>query len=47
MIVAGVGCRRETTADELENVVRMALGHVPARRPSGSEAVADRVGEGD
>jgi len=26
MIVAGVGCRRETSADELERVVRMALG---------------------
>jgi cobalt-precorrin 5A hydrolase len=26
MIVAGVGCRREITADELEKVVRMALG---------------------
>jgi len=26
MIVAGVGCRRETSADELEKVVRLALG---------------------
>ncbi len=26
MIVAGVGCRRDTSADELEKVVRMALG---------------------
>jgi len=26
MIVAGVGCRRETSADEIEQVVRMALG---------------------
>lgn len=26
MIVAGVGCRRETPADEIERVVRMALG---------------------
>ena len=26
MIVAGVGCRRGTSADELERVVRMALG---------------------
>jgi cobalt-precorrin 5A hydrolase len=26
MIVAGVGCRRETSADEIERVVRMALG---------------------
>jgi cobalt-precorrin 5A hydrolase len=26
MIVAGVGCRREITADELETVVHMALG---------------------
>lgn len=26
MIVAGVGCQRETSADEIERVVRMALG---------------------
>ena len=26
MIAAGVGCRREITADEIENAVRMALG---------------------
>ena len=26
MIVAGVGCRRDTSADEIEKVVRMALG---------------------
>lgn len=26
MIVAGVGCRPETSADEIERVVRMALG---------------------
>lgn len=26
MIVAGVGCRREITADDLEKAVRMALG---------------------
>lgn len=26
MIIAGVGCRRDTSADELERVVRMALG---------------------
>ena len=34
MIVAGVGCRREITADELEEVVRMALGmfQLPAER---------------
>ena len=34
MIVAGVGCRREITADELEKVVRMALGmfQLPAER---------------
>jgi cobalt-precorrin 5A hydrolase len=34
MIVAGVGCRREITADELEKVVHMALGRfqVPAER---------------
>ncbi|CAN5852278.1 hypothetical protein BH11PSE3_BH11PSE3_22750 [soil metagenome] len=34
MIVAGVGCRRETSADELEKVVRLALGlfDLPAER---------------
>jgi cobalt-precorrin 5A hydrolase len=34
MIVAGVGCRREVSADELEKVVRMALGmfQLPAER---------------
>ena len=34
MIVPGVGCRREITADDLENVVRMALGlfQLPAER---------------
>jgi cobalt-precorrin 5A hydrolase len=34
MIVAGVGCRRKVTADELEEVVHMALGafHLPAGR---------------
>ena len=34
MIVAGVGCRREITADELEKVVHMALGlfQLPAER---------------
>jgi cobalt-precorrin 5A hydrolase len=26
MIVAGVGCRRGTSADEIERVVRLALG---------------------
>ena len=26
MIVAGVGCRRETSADEIERAVRLALG---------------------
>jgi len=26
MIVAGVGCRREISADEIERVIRMALG---------------------
>ncbi len=26
MIVAGVGCRRDTSANEIERVVRMALG---------------------
>ncbi len=34
MIVAGVGCRREASADEIEQVVRMALGifQLPAER---------------
>jgi cobalt-precorrin 5A hydrolase len=34
MIVAGIGCRREITADDLEKVVRMALGlfQLPAER---------------
>ena len=34
MIVAGVGCRRAISADEIERVVRMALGafHLPAER---------------
>ena len=34
MIVAGVGCRRGTSADEIEKVVRMALGlfQLPAER---------------
>jgi cobalt-precorrin 5A hydrolase len=34
MIVAGVGCRREITADELETVVHMALDvfHLPVGR---------------
>jgi cobalt-precorrin 5A hydrolase len=34
MIVAGVGCRRGASADEIEKVVRMALGlfQLPAER---------------
>ena len=34
MIVAGIGCRRETSADEIERVVRLALGvfQLPAER---------------
>jgi cobalt-precorrin 5A hydrolase len=34
MIVAGVGCRREISADEIERVVRLALGmfQLPAER---------------
>jgi cobalt-precorrin 5A hydrolase len=34
MIVAGVGCRREASADEIEKVVRLALGtfNVPVER---------------
>ncbi|HTR86135.1 MAG TPA: cobalamin biosynthesis protein [Reyranella sp.] len=34
MIVAGVGCRREASADEIEKVVRLALGtfNVPIER---------------
>lgn len=36
MIVAGVGCRRGTSADELDKVVRLALGlhGLPAERLS-------------
>jgi cobalt-precorrin 5A hydrolase len=34
MIVAGVGCRRDISADEIEQVVRLALGvfQLPAER---------------
>ena len=46
MIVAGVGCRRGTSADEIERVVRLALGlfELPAERLRGDR---DRIGEGD
>ena len=41
VIVAGVGCRRGTSADELEKVVRLALGvhALPAER-AGHEPAA-------
>jgi cobalt-precorrin 5A hydrolase len=44
MIVAGVGCRRETSADEIEQVVRMALGifKLPAKR---LDAIATEAGK--
>ena len=39
MIVAGVGCRREASADEIEKVVRLALGTF------NQEIASDVVGE--
>ncbi len=44
MIVAGVGSRKEVTADEIERVVRMALGvfRLPAER---LEAIATESGK--
>ena len=46
MIVAGVGCRRGTSADEIERVVRLALGLL---RPAGRAPAGDRhrIGQGD
>jgi cobalt-precorrin 5A hydrolase len=44
MIVAGVGFRRETSADEIERVVRLALGmfQLPAER---LDAIATETGK--
>lgn len=44
MIVAGVGCRRDTSADEIERVVRLALDtfHLAAER---LEAIATETGK--
>ena len=46
MIVAGVGCRREASADEIEQVVRMALGifQLPAER---LDAIATKISQGE
>jgi cobalt-precorrin 5A hydrolase len=46
MIVAGVGCRRDTSADEIERVVRLALGmfELPAER---LEAIATESEKAD
>ena len=46
MIVAGVGCRRGTSADEIERVVRLALGmfELPAERLRSDR---HRIGKGD
>jgi cobalt-precorrin 5A hydrolase len=45
MIVAGVGCRRETSADEIERVVRMALGMfgLPVERLDAVATESDRA----
>ncbi len=47
MIVAGVGCRRGTSADELEKVVRLALGlhHLPAERLSAIATESEKATE--
>lgn len=44
MIAAGVGCRRDTSADEIEQVVRLALDtfHLAAER---LEAIATETGK--
>lgn len=46
MIVAGVGCRHEVSADEIERVVRLALGmfQLPAERLG---AIATESGKAD
>ena len=47
MIVAGVGCRSETPADELERVVRMALGlfDLPVERLDALATASERATE--
>ena len=47
MIVAGVGCRRGTSADELEKVVRLALGlfSLPAERLQAIATESDKATE--
>jgi len=44
MIVAGVGCRRGASADELERVVRMALGFFQLA-PDRLDAIATESGK--
>jgi cobalt-precorrin 5A hydrolase len=44
MIVAGVGCRRGTSADEIERVVRLALGRF-ALDAERLEAIATEAGK--
>ena len=45
MIVAGVGCRREISADEIERVVRLALGmfQLPAERLDAIATESDKA----
>ena len=47
MIVAGVGCRRGVSADEIEKVVRMALGlfQLPAERLEALATESDKATE--
>jgi cobalt-precorrin 5A hydrolase len=47
MIVAGVGCRRGVSADELEEVVRLALGlfQLPAERLDALATEAEKATE--
>ncbi len=47
MIVAGVGCRRDTSADELEKVVRLALGlfDLPAERLGAIATESEKAAE--
>lgn len=47
VIVAGVGCRRGTSADEIERVVRLALGmfELPAERLGAIATESDKANE--
>lgn len=47
MIVAGVGFRRDVSADELENVVRLALGvfQLPAERLDAVATESDKAAD--